>query len=120
MNAWTFLGLGIVFEVIGTSFLKLSNGFSESVPATLCVVFFVMALYMLSQSVRTLEIGVVYAIWSGVGIALITMIGVFFFHESLSIAKLVFISLIVIGAVGLQMVSENKPAGSEKVDSEVG
>jgi small multidrug resistance pump len=118
MSAWTYLGLGIVFEVIGTSFLKVSNGFSESVPSTLCVMFFVAALYMLSQSVRTLEIGVVYAIWSGVGIALISIIGVFFFNESVSLTKMGCIALIIIGVVGLQMATEGDGTGAKTIKSE--
>lgn len=105
MNAWTYLLAGIVFEVIGTTFLKLSDGFSESLYSTLCIVFFVAALFMLSQSVKSIEIGVVYAIWSGVGIALITLIGIFYFHEVLSIAKVFFIGMIIVGAVGLQVAS---------------
>lgn len=105
MNAWTYLFIGIVFEVIGTTCLKLSNGFSETTWSTLCIACFVSAMYVLSISVKTLDISVVYAIWSGVGIALISLIGVFFFHETMSLLKLLFISLIVVGVVGLQFIS---------------
>ena len=108
MNAWTYLMAGIVFEVIGTTFLKLSDGFSETWPSTLCIVFFVAALYMLSQSVKSIEIGVVYAIWSGVGIAFITLIGAFFFHEVLSYSKIFFIGMIIVGVIGLQMATQSE------------
>ncbi len=107
MNAWTYLFIGIVFEVIGTTCLKLSNGFSEITWSALCIACFVAAMYVLSLSVRTLDISIVYAIWSGVGIALISLIGVFFFHEQITFLKLFFIALIVIGVIGLQSISPN-------------
>lgn len=121
MNAWTYLALGILFEVVGTSALKYSNGFSESLPSTICVMCFVVALYCLSLSVKELDISVVYAIWSGVGIAIITLIGVFVFKESLGLSKMLFISMIIIGVVGLQFVSgdsETKLSGADQSDDE--
>lgn len=108
MNPWTFLAIGIVLEVIGTSSLKLSNGFTEGMWSSLCVACFVAALFMLSQSVKTLDIGIVYAIWSGAGITLISLIGLFFFQEQFSALKVFFIGLIVVGVVGLQFISSNK------------
>jgi small multidrug resistance pump len=105
MNAWIYLVLGILFEVVGTTALKHSNGFSESWPSMICVSCFVIAMYFLSQSVKELDISVVYAIWCGVGIAVISLIGVFYFQESMSLSKLFFICLIIAGVVGLQLVS---------------
>lgn len=116
MNAWTYLLAGIVFEVIGTTFLKLSDGFSETLPSTLCIIFFVAALFMLSQSVKSIEIGVVYAIWSGVGIALITLIGAVFFHEVLSYSKIIFIGVIIVGVVGLQMATKSEGIVQQSVN----
>lgn len=108
MNAWSYLMLGIFFEVIGTTCLKLSDGFTQPIPSTICVICFAFAMYALSISVKDIDIGVVYAIWSGVGIALITVIGAFYFNEFLNPMKLVFIGLIIIGVVGLQVVSSPK------------
>lgn len=105
MNAWIYLALGIVFEVAGTSALKLSQGFTQTVPALVCLLCFGTALYFLSQSVKSLDLGVVYAIWCGVGIVLISLIGVVVFGDNLTFAKFAFISLIVIGVVGLQLSS---------------
>lgn len=105
LSPWAFLTIGIVFEVIATSALKLSNGFTESWATTVCILSFIIALIALSQSVKSLEIGVVYAIWSGLGITLITLIGLVFFGESVTVAKFVFIALIVVGVIGLQIVS---------------
>jgi small multidrug resistance pump len=110
MNAWSYLILGIFFEVIGTTCLKLSDGFTHPIPSTICVICFAFAMYALSISVKDIDIGVVYAIWSGVGISLITMIGAFYFNEFLNPMKLLFISLIIVGVVGLQMVSGSKPS----------
>ena len=105
MNAWTYLLLGIVFEVSATSTLKLSEGFTRPVPTTLCLLGFAAALFALSKAVETLEIGVVYAIWSGVGIVLIATVGVVFYAESITFNKILFTALILIGAVGLQLSS---------------
>ena len=103
MNAWTYLLLGILFEVSATSTLKLSQGFTKPLPTILCLLGFAAALYTLSKAVETLEIGVVYAIWSGAGIVLIATVGVVFYGESVTLSKVLFSSLIVVGAVGLQL-----------------
>lgn len=107
MNAWTYLAIGIVFEVLGTTCLKLSNGFTQITWSSLCVACFIASLYMLSLSVKTLDISIVYAIWSGVGIALISLIGVFFFQEHFTFLKLFFIGLIMLGVGGLQFISSS-------------
>jgi len=106
MSAWVYLAIGIVFEVIATSALKLSDGFSQPVPTIVCLLGFLLALAALSQSVKSIEISVVYAIWSGAGIVLITLIGLLFFSESINFLKLLFITLIMVGVVGLQLVGD--------------
>ena len=115
MSPWTYLALGIVFEVAGTSALKMSNGFTQPWPSAIVVCGFVTALYMLSQSVKTLDIGVVYAIWSGAGVVLIALIGLLFFEEILTPAKILFMALIVIGVVGLQLHDRGTTTPSELV-----
>lgn len=112
MSAWAYLSLAIVFEVIGTSSLKMSDGFTQTWPSVICIACFMVALYMLSQSVKTLEISIVYAIWSGVGIALIAIIGVFIFDETITLRKFLFMSLIVIGVVGLQIDSDGQTSAT--------
>lgn len=120
MNAWIYLALGIVFEVAGTSALKLSQGFTQTVPALVCLLCFGTALYFLSQSVKSLDLGVVYAIWCGVGIVLISLIGVIVFGDNLTFAKLAFISLIVIGVVGLQLSSGDAITQQNAADASKG
>lgn len=116
MNAWIYLALAIVFEVAGTSSMKLSNGFSLPVPSIACVLCFMMALALMAQSVKVLDISIVYAIWSGVGVVLIALVGVFFFKEVLTLQKLLFITLIIVGVVGLQL----SDSGADSVEQVVG
>ncbi len=112
--AWLYLALGIVFEVCGTTALKFSNGFTQSVPAAISIGCFSAALYFLSLSVRVLDLSTVYAIWSGVGVAIVAVIGVGVFGEALSGAKLCFIALIIVGVVGLQSQQEAVSTEAEK------
>jgi len=116
--AWIYLTLGIILEVCGTTALKFSNGFSETVPTVISVGCFVAALFFLSLSVRVLDISIVYAIWSGVGVAIITVIGINFFGEPWGFKKLFFISLIIVGVIGLQAQQKNQqPSTNETLSA---
>lgn len=95
--------LAIVFEVTGTTFMKLSNGFSNLNYAAAMLIFYILSLISLSMALKDIEVGVAYAIWSGVGIALIAMIGILFFQESLNLEKAAFIGLIILGVVGINL-----------------
>lgn len=106
MSGWYFLLFGISFEVMGSFFLKLSHGFNNLVPSILCFVFFAIAIALINMSAKTIDISVVYAIWSGIGIALITLLGVFYFNEVLTLKKSLFIVLIVLGVIGLNAESK--------------
>lgn len=90
-------------EVCGTTFLKLSDGFSKLIYAIPVLVLYGLSFIILSLALKKIEVGVAYAIWSGVGTALIAILGVVFFKETLTISKIVFLSLIVIGALGLNL-----------------
>lgn len=105
MSGWGYLALGILFEVAGTFCLKLSSGFVNLLPSVLCFVFFVIALSLINLSAKTLDISIVYAVWSGAGIVLITGLGVLFFTEPMSPGRLFFITLILVGVLGLHSVS---------------
>jgi len=78
--AWIYLGVAIISEVIGTSLLKESNGFSVLWPSVISLGAYGLSLYMLSLAVQTLELGIAYAIWAGVGTALIVLISWLVFH----------------------------------------
>lgn len=100
---WTWLLLAIVFEVIGTTSLKLSYGFSKIIPTISTVLFYGLSFYSLSVALKSLEIGIAYAIWSGLGTAIIALIGVYVFGEAFGTLKIVSIALIIIGVIGLNL-----------------
>ncbi|TGA98892.1 multidrug efflux SMR transporter [Sporolactobacillus shoreae] len=104
--SWFYLSLAILFEVCGTLLMKVSNGLSHISYTVIMFVCYVISLTMLSFALKSIEIGTAYAIWSGVGIVLIVTIGILFFKEPLSLQKMIFISLIVIGAIGLNLFGE--------------
>jgi small multidrug resistance pump len=101
--SWIFLVGAIFFEVAGTTFLKLSNGFSRLVPVVFMFLFYIASLSLLSLALKKIEVGVAYAIWSGVGTATITLIGVLFFRESLNIVKIGGILLVIAGVTILNL-----------------
>jgi small multidrug resistance pump len=103
MHGWIYLSLAIACEICGTTCLKLSQGFTKIVPSVLLFVFYGGTLTAMSMAVKHLEIGVVYAVWSGVGTAVVTLIGIAVFQESLSAVKIFSILLIIAGVVGLQL-----------------
>lgn len=104
---WIYLGIAIVSEVIATSALKPADGFSRLVPSVLVVGGYAMAFYFMSLTLRTIPIGVTYAIWSGLGLALITLIGWTVFGQKLDAAAVLGISLIVGGVLVIYLFSES-------------
>lgn len=106
MKSWGFLLAAIVLEVGATTCVKLSAGFTRLVPSVLLFVLYGLSFVFLTLAVKAIEISVVYAIWAGLGTALIAVIGIAFFHESFSVHKIFFLCLIVAGVVGLQMTAQ--------------
>jgi small multidrug resistance pump len=106
---WIYLTVAIVSEVIATSALKAVHGFTRPLPSLLVVVGYASAFCFLSLTLRTIPLGVSYAIWSGVGIALISLIGWLIYNQSLDSAGLVGIALIVAGVVVLNVFSKAVP-----------
>ena len=104
---WIYLLIAIVFEVAGTTCMKLSEGFARILPSIGVGVFYLTSMSMMILAVKSLEIGMVYAIWSGLGTAIITAIGIAYFGESFSYVKLGFITLIIVGVIGLQLSSSH-------------
>ena len=105
MQQWIFLSVAIVSEVIATSALKAAEGFSRLWPSAIVVVGYAAAFYFLSLTLRTIPIGVAYAIWSGVGVALIALISWVLFGQSLDLPGILGISLIVAGVIVLNLFS---------------
>ncbi|MBK8908313.1 MAG: multidrug efflux SMR transporter [Rhodospirillales bacterium] len=101
--AWAYLALAIGFEICGTVALKLSNGFAQVLPSLVILPAYAVSFVFLTFAVKSIPISVAYAVWSGVGIAVISLIGMAWFREPVSPAKLAFIAVIVIGIIGLHI-----------------
>jgi small multidrug resistance pump len=101
--AWLYLALAIAFEISGTTCVKLSDGFARLLPSLFILPAYAVSLAFLTVAVRTIPIGVAYAIWSGAGTAIIAGIGFLVFREPLTAIKLLFIAVIVVGVVGLHI-----------------
>jgi small multidrug resistance pump len=104
---YLYLAIAIVAEVVGTSALKASDGFTKPIPATLVVLGYGVAFYFLSLVLKAIPVGVAYAIWSGVGIALISIIGVFAFNQKLDLPAILGVALIVAGVAVLNLFSKS-------------
>jgi small multidrug resistance pump len=103
--AYVYLIVAIVSEVIGTSALKATAGFTRALPSLIVVVGYGIAFYFLALAMKTIPVGVAYAIWSGVGVALITLIGWLVFKQRLDAPALAGIALIVAGVVVIRYFS---------------
>jgi len=106
MNAWLVLGTAIVAEVIGTSALKASEGFTRLVPSAVVVVGYSVAFYCLSLVLKTLPVGIAYAVWSGLGIVLITLVAFVMYGQKIDLPGLIGMGLIVAGVVVLNVFSK--------------
>lgn len=102
MEAYLYLIMAIAGEVMGTSALKASDGMTKLVPSLFAIVGYSLTFWTLSITLKTLPVGVVYAIWSGLGIISIVLIGVFIFEETFTLLHLLGTGLIVVG-VGVLM-----------------
>ena len=103
MNPWLILCLSIALEVCGTVCLKLSDGMSRPLPILGVVLFYLSAFALMSTSLKSLEIGIVYAIWAAAGTALIAIIGIVFFGESIASGKIVGLAFVTAGVVLLKV-----------------
>jgi len=103
--SYLYLVIAIVAEVIGTSALKAAEGFTRPLPSLVVVVGYAAAFYFLSLTLKVIPVGIAYAIWSGVGVALITLIGWVLFKQRLDAPALAGLALIVAGVVVIQVFS---------------
>jgi small multidrug resistance pump len=101
MHPALWLALAIGSEIVATVSLKLSDGFTKPAASVAVVAGYALSFYALSITLRTIPLGVVYAIWSGVGTAAIVVIGLFLFRETLDVVKVAGIGLIIAGVVML-------------------
>jgi small multidrug resistance pump len=106
MKHWLFLGTAIVSEVIATSALKASDGFAKLGPSIAVVIGYAISFYFLSLTLKFIPVGVAYAIWSGLGIVLISLIGLFFFGQKLDAPAVLGMGLIITGVMVMNMFSK--------------
>ena len=102
--SWLYLCIAVVFEICGTTLLKLSNGLTNIKHSILLLIFYGLSICMLSLALKRIDISVAYAIWSGFGIAIIAGIGIVYFKEPFSVQKCIFIGFILFGVVGLNLI----------------
>ena len=107
--SYLYLAIAIVAEVIGTSALKAAEGFTRPLPSLVVIVGYGAAFYFLSLALKAIPVGIAYAIWSGVGVALITLIGWVLFKQRLDAPALAGVALIVAGVVVIQFFSGVAP-----------
>lgn len=110
MMSWFYLILGICAEIIGTTSMKLSQGFTKLFPSIAIFVFYGLSLSLVTLSLKKIDLSVAYAIWSGIGTATIAMVGLFFFKEHISFLKVCSIILIILGVVGLNIADHSHEA----------
>lgn len=103
---WVYLFIAIVSEVIATSALKAAEGFTRLLPSITVVVGYALAFYFLSLTLRFIPLGIAYAIWSGVGVALVTLIGWIVYRQDLDLTAIVGIGLIIAGVVVINFSSK--------------
>ena len=104
--AWAYLALAILLETVGTGLLKLSHGFERVGIGGLSLLCYGVCFFFMALSLRTLPVGAAYAVWSGAGTVLVVLAGVFLFGEKMSVLKAVLIAMIVIGAAGLKLLTD--------------
>ena len=105
--AYSLLALAIISEVTGSTFLVKSEGFTNLGPSVLVVVFYVISFYLLSQVIKTIPLGIAYAIWGGVGIVLTALIGWVLFRQSLDMPAILGITMIVGGVIVMNVFSKS-------------
>lgn len=108
---YVYLFVAVVFEVIGTAALQASQQFTRPAPLVLTAIGYIAAFYFLSLTLKTMPVGIAYAIWSGLGVILISLIGWVWFRQMLDLPALVGISLIIAGVATINLFSKTATHG---------
>ncbi|XCI75101.1 MAG: multidrug efflux SMR transporter [Flavobacteriales bacterium] len=103
---YIFLMISIIFETIGTTALKYSEQFTRLIPSLIALVSYGLCFYFLSIVLKVLPVGLVYGIWSGVGIILVTLVGIFLFRQVPDVPAIIGIILIIVGVIILNLLSK--------------
>lgn len=107
MKHLAFLFIAILLETVGTSMLKMSEQFSKLFPTLLTIIAYIGAFYFLSLTLKSIPVGIAYALWSGIGIIIISFIGYFFFKQSLDLPAIIGLALIIAGVVIINVFSQS-------------
>lgn len=107
MNNWLFLALAIVAEVVATSALKACAGFTKPLPLLVVIGGYGLAFYCLAQTLRTIPMGIAYAVWSGAGIVLISLIAWLFFGQKPDLPAILGMALIIAGVLVIHLFSRS-------------
>ena len=107
MHPYLLLGIAIVAEVIATSALRAAEGFARLVPSIVVVIGYAVAFLCLSLTLKSIPVGIVYAIWSGLGIVLISVVAYFLYGQSLDLPAIIGMTLILVGVVVLNLFSKS-------------
>lgn len=105
MNHWVYLITAIVSEVIATSALKASTGFTKPLPSVVVVIGYLVSFYFLSLRLKTIPVGIAYAIWSGVGVVLISVVAWLLYGQRLDLPALIGMGLIISGVMVINLFS---------------
>ena len=106
MNNYLFLALAILAEAVATTALKMSEQFTRLLPSAVVVIGYATAFYFLSLSLRTIPVGVAYAVWSAVGIVLITVVGAVMFRQVPDLPAVIGLALIIAGVAVINLFSK--------------
>ncbi|OGT46146.1 MAG: hypothetical protein A3E83_04290 [Gammaproteobacteria bacterium RIFCSPHIGHO2_12_FULL_41_20] len=103
VNGWVSLSIAIVFGVFGTIFLKLSDGLKKWRPVFFLIISYGICFSAMTLALRSLDLSVAYAVWSGLGTLFVAIISFFLFKEPFSLHKIIFLLLIVLGVIGIHL-----------------
>lgn len=113
--AYVYLAAAIIFEILGTISMKYAEGFTKVVPSVLIFVCYGICFVALTIALKTLPVSMVYAIWAGVGTAIMAVVGLFFFNEPLPLQKIMATSLIILGVVMLNFSGKHSQETKEQI-----
>ncbi|PLR91994.1 DMT family transporter [Bacillus sp. T33-2] len=117
--SYVYLAIAIVAELIGTSLLKASEGFTKLLPTAGVILFFICAFFFMSLSLKTIPLNIAYAIWSGLGTVATVIISILIWKEKVTVGSIIGISLIVIGVVVLNMFGPGQSEASDNSEYQV-
>lgn len=106
---WLYLAIAILSEVVATSLLKAADGFTRWVPSVIVIAGYACSFFFLSLTLRAIPLGIAYAVWSGVGLALVSLVGWVVYKQTLDLPALIGIGLIVAGILVLNLFSDSAP-----------